>query len=124
MASVTSRPLPLGGPSADGDEFDNDIFDYDVGGDNDPFSDNYKPQTTTNTMKDNSKDNAELGIDEEVEVLKKPRAPRVKLDENRYGLSTYRGLVLWLMFQITFRRWNPKVEKEGPEASQIQRERS
>jgi len=86
MASPGSRALPTGDPSAGGDEFDDDIFDYDVGGENDPFSDNYKPPNTVNSIKDNPKDSAGLGIDEEVEVVRKPRAPRVKLDENRYDL--------------------------------------
>jgi replication fork protection complex subunit Csm3/Swi3 len=86
-SSATSRPLPTEGPSAGGhDELDDlgDLFDYDVGDENDPFSDNYKPPNKT--KEPSSKDNANgagLGIDEEVEVTRRPRAPRVKLDENR-----------------------------------------
>ncbi|TVY46376.1 Chromosome segregation in meiosis protein [Lachnellula occidentalis] len=85
---ITSRPLPTEGPSAGGDEFD-DLFDYD-GDINDPFSENYVvPQskdTTNNTSKElgsKGKSAAGLGIDEEIEVTRKPRAPRVKLDEHR-----------------------------------------
>ena len=87
MASASTKALPTNGPSAGGDEFDDDIFDYDVGGENDPFSDNYKSQTAVNTTNDSLKDSGGLGIDEEVEVVRKPRAPRVKLDEHRYGFS-------------------------------------
>jgi replication fork protection complex subunit Csm3/Swi3 len=88
---VTSRPLPTEGPSAGGDEFD-DLFDYD-GGINDPFSDNYVVPQSKDATNIKSKDTgskgksgAGLGIDEEVEVTRKPRAPRVKLDEHRYCL--------------------------------------
>jgi replication fork protection complex subunit Csm3/Swi3 len=85
----TSRPLPTEGPSAGGDEFD-DLFNYDAGDVNDPFSDNYKPAQQKQREKDEAnkaKSGAGLGIDEEVEVTRKPRAPRVKLDENRYVTS-------------------------------------
>jgi replication fork protection complex subunit Csm3/Swi3 len=86
MASPpTSRPLPTEGPSAGGDEFD-DLFDYDVGGEDDPFSDNYKVPNKAPPPKEpasKGKGGAGLGIDEEVEVTRKPRAPRVKLDEHR-----------------------------------------
>ncbi|TVY58204.1 Chromosome segregation in meiosis protein [Lachnellula suecica] len=80
---VTSR-YPPDGPSAGGDELD-DLFDYD-GGIDDPFSDNYvvpsKPNATNASAETGGK-SAGLGIDEEVEVTRKPRAPRVKLDEHR-----------------------------------------
>jgi replication fork protection complex subunit Csm3/Swi3 len=82
-----SRPLPTEGPSAGGDEFD-DLFNYDAGDVNDPFSDSYKPAQQKQREKDEAnkaKSGAGLGIDEEVEVTRKPRAPRVKLDENRYA---------------------------------------
>ena len=82
---TSPRALPTVGPSAGGgDEFD-DLFDYGIGGEDDPFSENYKApnrpaaKETTNT----GKSGAGLGIDEEVEVTRKPRAPRVKLDEHR-----------------------------------------
>ena len=80
----TTRPLPTEGPSAGGDEFD-DLFDYNVD-ENDPFSENYKPPAAkekTQESKSKTKSGAGLGIDEEIEVTRKPRAPRVKLDENR-----------------------------------------
>lgn len=81
-----TRQLPTEGPSAGGDEFD-DLFDYD-GGINDPFSENYVvPQskdTTKNTARESGGKGGGLGIDEEVEVTRKPRAPRVKLDEHRF----------------------------------------
>ena len=84
MSSPRTRPLPTEGPSAGGDEFD-DLFDYDVDV-NDPFSDNYKgPAAVEKARKatDISKSGAGLGIDEEVQITRKPRVPRVKLDEDR-----------------------------------------
>lgn len=70
------------------DEYD-DLLDYDIDGEDDPFGANYKVpgvKETTKTAKESTsggKDGANLGIDEEIEVTRKPRAPRVKLDENR-----------------------------------------
>ena len=87
----TSRPLPTEGPSAGGDEFD-DLFDYEVGGDDDPFSENYKVPDKAPAAKETitkGKSGTGLGIDEEVEVARKPRAPRVKLDEHRYTFFYY-----------------------------------
>lgn len=86
MSDTNSRPLPTEGPSAGGDEFD-DLFNYDADI-NDPFSDNYvsakeRQKQNEAAEKDKSKSGTGLGIDEEVEVTRKPRAPRVKLDENR-----------------------------------------
>jgi len=91
MTSVTSRQLPTEGPAAGGgDEFD-DLDDYDAG--LDPFSDNYvlpgakereaaaKAREQESTKQ--GKSGAGLGIDEEIDT-RKPRAPRVKLDEHRY----------------------------------------
>lgn len=83
----SQQALPTERPSAGGgDEFD-DLFDYDVGGPDDPFSENYKVPNKEPAAKESAskgKSAAGLGIDEEVEVTRKPRAPRVKLDENRY----------------------------------------
>jgi hypothetical protein len=89
----TFGPLTTKRPSAGGTEFDDldDLFSYDVGDENDPFSDNYKPPNKNDATKEStsksSKGDAGLGIDEEVEVSKKIRAPRVKLDEHRYSLE-------------------------------------
>jgi hypothetical protein len=91
MSSAVSRPpLPTGGPSASGDEFD-DLNDYDIELDDptDPFGNNYQvPQDKNASSKNNSerekgKSGDGLGLDEEVEVTRKARAPRVKLDEHR-----------------------------------------
>lgn len=86
---MATKALPTGGPSAGGDEFD-DLFGYedDV---NDPFSESYvvpgaKEKEKAREAEQKAKSGSGLGIDEEVEVTRKPRAPRVKLDENRYGL--------------------------------------
>jgi replication fork protection complex subunit Csm3/Swi3 len=79
-------PLPTGRTSAGGDEFD-DLFDYDVGGEDDPFSDNYKVPSKKPAVSETAskgKNVAGLGIDEEVEITRKPRPPQVKLDEDRY----------------------------------------
>lgn len=100
MASATTAPLPTGAPTAGGDEFD-DLFDYEIGGENDPFSENYKVPTSKETVKAGTtsrKDVGNLGIDEEIEVTRKPRAPRVKLDEHRYPFSN--GFV-WLRYELT-----------------------
>lgn len=83
--STTSAPLPTGGPTAGGDEFD-DLSDYDIDGENDPFSANYKVPGAKETAKDSTgggRSGENLGIDEEIEVTRKPREPRVKLDEHR-----------------------------------------
>jgi hypothetical protein len=85
MASprAASRPSGL-------DDLD-DLFNYDVDDENDPFSDNYKPTIPIDTAREptskSSKNATGLGIDEEVEVTKKIRAPRVKLDEQRYAFE-------------------------------------
>ena len=97
-SSKNPAPLPTGGPTAGGgvDEFD-DLLDYDIGGENDPFSANYKvpgAKETTKTTKESTgggNNSANLGIDEEIEVTRKPRAPRVKLDENRCVRFIYSG---------------------------------
>ncbi|CZT50625.1 related to CSM3 Protein required for accurate chromosome segregation during meiosis [Rhynchosporium secalis] len=86
MSHANDRPLPTDGPTAGGDEFD-DLFNYDADI-NDPFSDNYvvpgaKERQREKDAETKAKGGANLGIDEEVEVTRKPRAPRVKLDENR-----------------------------------------
>ena len=83
------RALPTEGPSAGGgDEFD-DLFDFEGGGEDDPFSENYKGATKPAVKESASKgkSGAGLGIDEEVEVARKPRAPRVKLDEHRFVVT-------------------------------------
>jgi len=84
MSSLaTSRPLPTEGPTAGGGD---DLFDYDVDDINDPFSENYVVPGSKERAKEaasKSKSGAGLGIDEEIEITKKPRAPRVKLDEDR-----------------------------------------
>jgi replication fork protection complex subunit Csm3/Swi3 len=88
--SNTATPLPTVTPSigAGGDDF-GDLFDYDIDDENDPFSDNYKPPGAKQKAieAEPAKKDAELGIDREVEITRKPRAPRVKLDENRYDYA-------------------------------------
>lgn len=77
-----TRAQPAPGPAAGGDDLD-DLFDYDAGLD-DVFRDlePLKPASPKGTNK--SRVDSGLGIDKEVEIAKRPRAPRVKLDENRY----------------------------------------
>lgn len=79
--SRTPAPLPTEGPSAGGGDEFGDLFDYDVD-DNDPFGANYETPAVKQRQADKD---AALGIDEQVEVTRKPRAPRVKLDEDRYS---------------------------------------
>lgn len=66
----------------------NDIDDYDV--DDDPFAESGGEDASAqnnNTQSKKRKDATGLGIDEEVAVAKKVRAPAVKLDETRYNLN-------------------------------------
>ncbi|EKD14346.1 uncharacterized protein L3040_008299 [Drepanopeziza brunnea f. sp. 'multigermtubi'] len=92
MSNSNSGPLPTEGPSAGGgDEFD-DLFNYDANVDdsNDPFSENYVVPGAKERQKQKeaqaklkSKAGDGLGIDDAVEVTRKPREPRIKLDEDR-----------------------------------------
>ncbi|KAG9229536.1 replication fork protection component Swi3-domain-containing protein [Amylocarpus encephaloides] len=89
-SAVANRPLPTEGPSAGGGDEYGDLENY-YEGINDPFSDNYVVPQSKDAAKDPTKDAgtkrsgsaAGLGVDEEIEVTRKPRAPRVKLDEYR-----------------------------------------
>jgi replication fork protection complex subunit Csm3/Swi3 len=82
----------MDGPPPGETQFD-DLNNYDVGDEDDPFSDNYKPPNKKDTENPASmlanRNGAGLGIDEEIEVSKKIRAPRVKLDEHRYNLFLF-----------------------------------
>lgn len=89
MATATTAPFPTSAPTAGGDEFD-DLFDYEIDGENDPFSENYKVPGSNDVPivnKGSRNESGNLGIDAEIEVTRKPRAPRVKLDEHRSGLQ-------------------------------------
>lgn len=91
-AGLVSRPLPTEGPSAGGGDDLDDLFNYGVDDENDPFSENYKPpvaKDSANDLGSKGKSGSGLGLDEEVEVTRKPRAPRVKLDEHRYASFPY-----------------------------------
>lgn len=73
---------------ADFDDLDNYFLEGDL--DDDPFASpnpGEKPESGANKRKEPGDG---LGIDEEVSVAKKPRVPRVKLDQERYDhlLST------------------------------------
>ncbi|KAJ8105579.1 hypothetical protein ONZ43_g7374 [Nemania bipapillata] len=65
----------------------NDIDNYDVDDDDDPFAESgdeaAKNNASADTQSKKRKDASGLGIDEAVSVSKKPRVPRVKLDDNR-----------------------------------------
>jgi replication fork protection complex subunit Csm3/Swi3 len=77
-----ARAQPASAPAAGGDDFD-DLFDYDVELD-EVFRD-LEPRKPASPKDASRKERSDgLGIDKEVEVVKKARAPRVKLDENRY----------------------------------------
>jgi replication fork protection complex subunit Csm3/Swi3 len=81
---MANKDLPTGAPTAGGDEFD-DLFGYEDDMD-DPFSENYVVPGSKEKAKEaeqKATSGSGLGIDEEVEISRKPRAPRVKLDENR-----------------------------------------
>jgi replication fork protection complex subunit Csm3/Swi3 len=70
-----------GGPVSGGDEFD-DLFNYDA-----EFDEifNSKPSQKDTPRKDGERGRGETELDlfKKVEVVKKPRDPRVKLDEHR-----------------------------------------
>lgn len=70
------QPAPKAQPAAR-DDLD-DLFDFDE----DPFATPPKAPEPKKTAKNARKSDA-LGIDEEVEVTRKARAPRAKLDETR-----------------------------------------
>lgn len=70
-------------PAATMDDLD-DLYDYDAGLD-EAFADiETSKKITTGDPSTNARTDDALGLDKEVEVTKKPRAPRVKLDEDRY----------------------------------------
>lgn len=93
MASRTAaRPSSPQGPPP----MNNDINDYDV--DDDPFAESGGEDAASaqnnNAQSKKRKDATGLGIDEEVAVAKKVRAPAVKLDETRYTLNHYMHLLV------------------------------
>jgi hypothetical protein len=93
MSSPAPEPRvqAASGPAAGGDDLD-DLFDYDVGLD-DVFRDIEPPKPTLSSdASRKSRGDGGLGIDKEVEVVKKPRAPRVKLDDNKYGTELAAGM--------------------------------
>jgi replication fork protection complex subunit Csm3/Swi3 len=80
-----SSPKPAAREPTSGEKLD-DLFDYDV-----DFDDIFRPLSPPKPAKpvetsafSKGQNGLGLGIDEEVEVVRKPRAPRVKLDEHRY----------------------------------------
>lgn len=76
--SAARKPSPQKPPVTN-----NDIDDYDV--DDDPFADSGPEEAPpkSNAQSKKRKEASGLGIDEEVAVAKKVRAPAVKLDETR-----------------------------------------
>lgn len=60
-----------------------DIDDFGVDDFNDPFADSGDEQGKTDSQSNKRKQPDGLGIEEAVAVTKKPRAPNVKLDEDR-----------------------------------------
>ncbi|SZF01661.1 unnamed protein product [Blumeria hordei] len=74
----------IDGKSTSGKNDLDDLFNYDTDGD-DPFRNDYKSASTKEREKAterNSEIKDGLGIDEEIQLTRKPRAPRIKLDEN------------------------------------------
>ena len=112
----STRALPTEGPSAGGgDDLEfGDLFDYEVAGEDDPFSDNYK--TTSNpAVKEAAiagESGAGLGIDEEVEITRKPRAPRVKLDEHKFVVCPIIRVVL-MMQRLLSAAGIPRLRKRA-----------
>ena len=87
--AVASRPLPTETPNAGGNEFD-DLLNYDAGDVNDPFSENYiseaRKEREAREAAEKKAAGDVLGLDEQLDLPRKPRAPRVKLDEERFVL--------------------------------------
>ncbi|CZR62924.1 related to CSM3 Protein required for accurate chromosome segregation during meiosis [Phialocephala subalpina] len=82
MSDTETRTLPTGGPTAGGDELD-DLFNYGVDDEDDPFSENYVSSKAKERQRKADEEKAKQAVDAEVEITRKPRAPRVRLDENR-----------------------------------------
>ncbi|RKF56944.1 Chromosome segregation in meiosis protein 3 [Golovinomyces cichoracearum] len=84
MNEDESGTFPIERPTTNKDELD-ELFNYDAGL-NDPFSNNYQPVSTQKEREDSRNTssihrNEDLGIDDEIDLIRKQRAPRVKLDE-------------------------------------------
>lgn len=84
MNEDESGTFPIERPTTNKDELD-ELFNYDAGL-NDPFSNNYQPVSTQQEREDSRNTssihrNEDLGIDDEIDLIRKQRAPRVKLDE-------------------------------------------
>jgi hypothetical protein len=112
--------LSTEGPSAGGGVFEHELREKD-----DPFSEHYVPKRLQGAFPAESTTKSKglaagLGIDEEVEVTRKPRAPRVKLDEHRYVECTDLKLEL-NNSQTAFSCWYPQVTEESEGSSQVQR---
>lgn len=67
-----------------------ELFNYDAGL-NDPFSSNYQPaplpERRDKPVQASIHLSNDLGIDDEIELIRKQRAPRVKLDEKLYEIA-------------------------------------
>jgi hypothetical protein len=110
--------LSTEGPSAGGG------LEYNLREEDDPFSDNYVPKNLqgafpAETRTQSKGTAAGLGIDEEVEVTRKPRAPRVKLDEHRYVDVLIPKFKLNNL-QTTFGSWNSQITEESKRSPQVQ----
>lgn len=104
MVGTVLKPLP--GKELTGEENGlDDLFNYDASS-NDPFGDDYQPAFSqeknkiTNETAESS--GIDLGIDEKVEVARRPRAPRVKLDENLYEHLNFSDDTILICFKFTF----------------------
>lgn len=106
-SEAATRLLPAAGPAAGGDELD-DLFDYDAGLD-DAFRDITPPRATAPKETSNSKGRDILGLDEQVEVAKKIRAPKPKLDENRLVSEDLLATYVLIMLQVIIIGWNSKA---------------
>lgn len=103
-----------------------DLFDYDVDDINDPFSENYVVPGSKESAKEaaaKAKADADLGIDKKLEITRQPRAPRVKLDEDRYAYSAGCLRVELTVLQTSFSKWYPEVTSESKAPPKIQRQR-
>jgi len=85
MPSKTASKPTANGKGKEPEGF---VEDYLAGWDSDPFASDPEPRNKNPGSKNNANEKKRkgadvLGIDEEIDLKKKPRAPRVKLDEGR-----------------------------------------
>ena len=111
---TTSTPAAAQGKEGDTNAFVNDyLADWD---DDDLFGSPGAEEGEKNKKNDKKRKEPDaLGIDEQIDLTKKPRAPRVKLDETRsvHLLAPPRRVPLLTPSKLVVRERDPKATKDG-----------